>query len=137
MEAPWNFLDAVWEHIRAPRVSDRKLDALLDRVRSELPQPVFWLLGKSQSGKTSIVRALTGSDRAEIGNGFRPCTRRAELFAFPSESKAFVRFLDTRGLGEVAYDPAEDLHVLRGVPGGSLGAVRGGDPPLSGTLKSA
>ena len=112
MEAPWNFLNAVWEHIRAPKVSEQKLDKLLGRVRRELPQPVFWLLGKTQSGKTSIVRALTGSDRVEIGNSFRPCTRRAELYAFPNEAEAFVRFLDTRGLGEVEYDPAEDIHVL-------------------------
>jgi uncharacterized protein (DUF697 family) len=112
MEAAWNTLNSVWEHIRAPKVSEQKLDKLLGRVRRELPQPVFWLLGKAQSGKTSIVRALTGSDRVEIGNGFRPCTRRAKLYAFPNEAEAFVRFLDTRGLGEVEYDPAEDIHVL-------------------------
>ena len=112
MEAPWSFLNGVWDHIRAPKVSEEKLGALLSRVRRELPQPVFWLLGKSQSGKTSIIRALTGSDRAEIGNGFRPCTRRAQLYPFPNEAEAFVRFLDTRGLGEVEYDPAEDVQVL-------------------------
>ena len=112
MEAPWNSLNAVWDHIRAPKVSEDKLAALLGRVRRELPQPVFWLLGKAQSGKTSIIRALTGSDRAQIGNGFRPCTRRANLYPFPNEEEAFVRFLDTRGLGEVEYDPAEDIRVL-------------------------
>ena len=112
MEAPWSFLNAVWEHVRAPKVSEQKLDKLLGRVRRELPRPVFWLLGKAQSGKTSVVRALTGSDTVEIGNGFRPCTRRAELYAFPNEAEAFVRFLDTRGLGEVEYDPAEDIRVL-------------------------
>jgi uncharacterized protein (DUF697 family) len=112
MEAPWNFLNAVWDHIRAPKVSEEKLDKLLARARRGLPQPVFWLLGKAQSGKTSIIRALTGSDRAEIGNGFRACTRRARLYAFPDDAAAFVRFLDTRGLGEVEYDPAEDIRVL-------------------------
>ena len=60
--------------------------------------PVLWLLGKVQSGKTSIVRAFTGSDEATIGNGFTPATRTARLFAFPPEAPV-LRFLDTRGLG--------------------------------------
>jgi uncharacterized protein (DUF697 family) len=81
-------------------------------LREQLPAPVFWLLGKAQSGKTSLVRAITGSSRAEIGNGFRPCTRTAQLYPFPSEGDYFLQFLDTRGLGEVDYDPAEDLRVL-------------------------
>src|SRR5690606_34222822 len=33
--------------------------------------PVVWLLGKVQSGKTSIIRAVTGASDAEIGDGFR------------------------------------------------------------------
>lgn len=70
--------------------------------------PVVWLLGKVQSGKTSIIRAVTGARDAEIGDGFRPCTRTARLYAFPAEMPV-LRFLDTRGLGEVDYDPAEDL----------------------------
>ena len=32
--------------------------------------PVVWLLGKVQSGKTSIVRELTQATTAEIGNGY-------------------------------------------------------------------
>jgi uncharacterized protein (DUF697 family) len=70
--------------------------------------PVVWLLGKVQSGKTSLVRATTGSSSAEIGNGFRACTKTARVFDFPEEAP-LIRFLDTRGLGEVGYDPAEDL----------------------------
>lgn len=69
---------------------------------------MLWLLGTAQSGKTSIVRALTGSSRAEIGNGFEPCTRTAQLYDFPADAPV-VRFLDTRGLGEVDYDPSDDL----------------------------
>lgn len=70
--------------------------------------PVVWLLGKVQSGKTSIIRAITQSTEAEIGDGFRPCTRTARIYAFPGETPV-LRFLDTRGLGEADYDPAEDL----------------------------
>lgn len=72
--------------------------------------PVVWLLGKVQSGKSSIVRVLTDSTAAEVGNGFKPCTRTARIFEFPAEAP-LVRFLDTRGLGETGYDPGEDLAV--------------------------
>src|SRR5512145_941754 len=70
--------------------------------------PLVWLIGKVQSGKTSIVRALTGASDAEIGAGFRACTRTARIFDFPAEAP-IIRFLDTRGLGEAAYDPAADI----------------------------
>jgi uncharacterized protein (DUF697 family)/predicted GTPase len=96
----------------APKVSEEELDEYLRKIRSELPVPVFWLFGKAQSGKTSLIRALTGSSRAEIGNGFRPCTRTANLYPFPDEADCFLQFLDTRGLGEAEYDPEEDMQVL-------------------------
>jgi len=72
--------------------------------------PVVWLLGKVQSGKSSIVRAITAASAAEIGEGFRPCTRSARVFDYPSAAPV-IRFLDTRGLGEAGYDPTEDLAV--------------------------
>lgn len=70
--------------------------------------PVIWLLGKVQSGKTSLIRVMTGCSTAEIGDGFRACTKTARIFDFPEEAP-LVRFLDTRGLGETGYDAAEDL----------------------------
>jgi len=85
------------------------LDSKIDEVKQRLPIPVFWLMGKTQSGKTSIIRAITGSDKAEIGNGFKPCTKRSWFYDFPSSSHPLIRFLDTRGLGETAYNPSEDL----------------------------
>ncbi|MCF8006683.1 MAG: GTP-binding DUF697 domain-containing protein, partial [Methylovulum sp.] len=36
-------------------------------------------------------------------------TQRSHFYDFPSVSHPILRFLDTRGLGESAYDPAEDL----------------------------
>jgi uncharacterized protein (DUF697 family) len=65
-------------------------------------------VGKVQSGKTSIIRALTGASDAEIGAGFRACTKTARIFDFPAEAP-IIRFLDTRGLGEATYDPAADI----------------------------
>ena len=73
------------------------------------PVPVFWLFGKTGSGKSSIVRYLTGATQAEIGNGFRPQTQTSSQYDFPSNDQPIVRFLDTRGLGETGYDPADDL----------------------------
>jgi len=105
-------LSDFWGKFHSPKVSDEELQVRLRLLQKELPKPVFWLFGKTQSGKTSIVRALTGSTRAEIGNGFRPCTRTAELYPFPSRQDCFLQFLDTRGLGETEYDPSEDLRVL-------------------------
>ena len=75
--------------------------------------PVVWLMGKVQSGKTSIIRELTQAGCAEIGSGFRACTRTARVFDFPGEAP-IIRFLDTRGLGEVAYDPREDIGFCEG-----------------------
>lgn len=100
---------SLWKQFLDPEVDPARLDESLDRVKSELPRPVLWLLGKTQSGKTSVVRALTGASDAEIGNGFQPCTRTARLYDFPSADDCVLRFLDTRGLGEVDYSPDEDL----------------------------
>ena len=75
---------------------------------AQILAPVVWIIGKVQSGKSSIVQAITGSSAAEIGSGFKPCTRTAQVFDFPADVP-IVRFLDTRGLGETSYDPTDDL----------------------------
>ena len=69
---------------------------------------VVWLLGKTGAGKTAIVAALTGDPRAEIGQGFAPCTVTAQFYDVPREAP-LLRFLDTRGLGEANYDPKDDI----------------------------
>jgi uncharacterized protein (DUF697 family) len=81
----------------------------LDQLRQRVPAPVFWMFGKTQSGKTSIIKYLTGADAAEIGRGFKPCTRFSRLYQFPTPDAPLVSFLDTRGLDEPGYDSAEDL----------------------------
>jgi len=85
------------------------IDAKINAVKQRLPIPVFWLLGKTQSGKTSLIRAVTRNDDVVIGNGFQACTKRSRFYDFPSASHPMLRFLDTRGLGETVYNPAEDL----------------------------
>jgi len=74
----------------------------------EASAPIIWLLGKTGAGKSSIVQTLTGEGRVQVGSGFRPCTKTASIFNFPVEAP-LLRFLDTRGLEESGYDPAEDL----------------------------
>ncbi|MGQ0634393.1 MAG: YcjF family protein [Planctomycetaceae bacterium] len=113
MGRPQEFWRKAWEKFAFPTVSADELEQCFERVRRELPVPVFWLLGKTQSGKTSLIRALTENTRAEIGNGIRPCTRTAREYPFPSESDCILRFLDTRGLGEVDYDPSEDIALFQ------------------------
>jgi uncharacterized protein (DUF697 family) len=81
----------------------------LEQLRKRVPAPVFWLFGKTQSGKTSIIKYLTGADSAEIGLGFKPCTRFSRLYQFPTADAPLVSFLDTRGLDEPSYDSGEDL----------------------------
>jgi uncharacterized protein (DUF697 family) len=67
------------------------------------------LFGKTGSGKSSIVRYLTGIEQAEVGNGFQPKTLTSRQFDFPSPEQPVIRFLDTRGLAEGHYDPEEDI----------------------------
>ena len=113
MGKPKEIWKKVWRQFASPRVSAAKLERCLQQVRRELPVPVYWLLGKAQSGKTSLIRALTGNTRAEIGNGIRACTRTASEYPVPSEDDCLLRFLDTRGLGEVNYDPADDIALFQ------------------------
>jgi uncharacterized protein (DUF697 family) len=89
--------------------SDEQLQEKLDQVRKKAPVPVFWLYGKTQTGKTSIIKFLTGADEAEIGQGFKPCTRYSREYQFPTAEAPLLTFLDTRGVDEPGYDPAEDL----------------------------
>ncbi len=97
----------------APQVDDESLKATLSRLRQGLPPPVIWLFGKVQAGKTSIIRALTGAERAQIGDGFKPCTRWAARYDFPNADFPLAVFLDTRGLGEAGYVPQEDLAAFQ------------------------
>ncbi|MGE0827306.1 MAG: DUF697 domain-containing protein [Candidatus Binatia bacterium] len=102
-----------FQRLFAPRLQEEELQAALSRLREGLPPPVIWLFGKVQSGKTSIIRALTGAERAQIGSGFAACTRWAARYDFPNADFPLAVFLDTRGLGEVGYNPEEDITAFR------------------------
>lgn len=91
---------------------DPNLDLLRPDQKKELSLPTLWLLGKTGAGKSSLVQGLTGESDVVIGNGFTPCTKTAFAWDFPQE-KPLLRFLDTRGLGEAHYDPADDLQLCQ------------------------
>jgi uncharacterized protein (DUF697 family) len=92
---------------------DAEVQAHLERLRPHIPVPVFWLFGKTQSGKTTLIKYLTGATEAEIGQGFRPCTRFSRDYQFPTPEVPILSFLDTRGLDEPGYDPSEDIAHFR------------------------
>jgi hypothetical protein len=110
------FLDRLWNAISEVLFSDTRApgrgveDA---RQRAQTVAPVVWLLGKTGAGKTAIIAALTGDPRAQVGEGFEPCTRTAAFYDVPPEAP-LLRFLDTRGLGEADYDAANDIAWCEG-----------------------
>src|SRR5438093_12338242 len=107
----------------------------LDKLRAEVPVPVFWLIGKTQTGKTSIIKYLTGAEDAEIGQGFKPCTRFSREYDFPAEEAPLIAFLDTRGLDEPGYDPAEDLTAFHDKAHVVVVTIRVLDHALENVLK--
>jgi len=107
-----------------PEVSAELRD-ILDKQANTVP--VIWLIGKTGSGKSSIVHALTGDNKARIGNGFEPCTATAQFYDHPSAAPV-MRFLDTRGLGEANYDPTEDLNQCQQTSHVALIITRVDDP---------
>jgi uncharacterized protein (DUF697 family)/predicted GTPase len=88
------------------------LDATLADLHKKTPAPVLWLIGKTQSGKTSIIKFLTGANEAVIGSGFRPTTRTTRRYEFPTTEAPLLEFLDTRGLDEPGYNTTADIEAL-------------------------
>ena len=99
-----------WAQAMVEPARSPALDAVLEEHRQHVP--VLWLMGKTGAGKSSVIQRLTGDSRAAIGNGFEPCTKTASHYDHPAEAPV-LRFLDTRGLGEAGYDPAEDLAMAQ------------------------
>ena len=97
------------------------------RRQREMAVPIVWMLGKTGAGKSSLIRALTGLEDIDIGTGFAACTRTSQSFDHPA-GRPVVRFLDTRGLGEAAYDPAADLEYCAGHSHAILIVARLDDP---------
>jgi uncharacterized protein (DUF697 family)/predicted GTPase len=105
-------LDRIRQAISAavsPTLSDADVTAAWAELRSTVPTPVVWLFGRTQSGKSSIVRFLTGAPASIVGMGFRPHTATTLRYPFPDAESPIVTFLDTRGVDDAQYEPTADI----------------------------
>ncbi|QDZ38929.1 hypothetical protein FRE64_02615 [Euhalothece natronophila Z-M001] len=93
-------------------VSEEEVADILTKVREELPTTEVILAGKPQSGKSSIVRGLTGVSEEIIGQGFRPHTQHTERYPYPSEELPLVIFTDTIGLGDIQENTPQIIEEL-------------------------
>lgn len=93
--------DATQKALSLFQVDEVQIAQILESVRSQLPTTEALLIGKPQSGKSSIVRGLTGVGADIIGLGFRPHTQHTERYAYPSDELPLLIFTDTVGLGDV------------------------------------
>ncbi len=93
-------------------VNEAQLAEILESVRSELPTTEALLIGKPQSGKSSMVRGLTGVSAEIVGQGFRPHTQHTERYAYPSSDLPLLVFTDTVGLGDVNQETQAIIQEL-------------------------
>jgi len=98
-----------WKWRNTQPKSDEEYAKQIESLRETVPVPGIWLFGKTGSGKSSVVRYLTGAEDATIGEGYRPETKTSRRYDFPNPIEPLLTFLDTRGLAEASYDPREDI----------------------------
>lgn len=99
------FKDQFW-------VSDEKLAEILASVKDKLPTIEVVLIGKTQAGKSSIIRGLTGVSAEIVGQGFRPHTLHTQRYDYPSSDLPILTFTDTVGLGDVNRDTQKTIEEL-------------------------
>lgn len=94
-------------------VDAAEIAAILEQIRAELPSTEVILVGKPQTGKSSIIRAMTGVSAAIVGQGFRPHTAHTQRYAYPTDEVPLLIFTDTIGLGETASETATIIAELQ------------------------
>jgi uncharacterized protein (DUF697 family) len=82
------------------KVDESEVAQILEQVRQTLPTTEAILVGKPQTGKSSIVRGLTGASAEIIGQGYRPHTQNTQYYNFPADALPLLTFIDTVGLGD-------------------------------------
>jgi uncharacterized protein (DUF697 family) len=126
----------LWQRVATEAAAPTPADAETLTRKAIAQAQVLWLVGKTGAGKTSIVRALTGETGAEIGAGWKPCTRTARLYELPA-GPYVLRFLDTRGLGEPGYDPADDIQAAEAQATAMIAVVKSDDMTLAELVRIA
>ena len=122
---PWSGIAENWRRLPSTNwnlkgvtewfnVSEAQVQEILEQVRSELPTTEALLLGKPQTGKSSIVRGLTGVAADIIGQGFRPHTQHTQRYTYPTDDLPLLVFTDTVGLGDVTQETATVVQELTG-----------------------
>ncbi|AIE75445.1 hypothetical protein D082_29170 [Synechocystis sp. PCC 6714] len=99
-------LDRLW-------VDEAHIADILTQLRQELPTTEALLIGKPQSGKSSLVRGLTGASAEIVGQGFQPHTQNTARYAYPSEDLPLLIFTDTVGLGDIGHDTQSLIAELK------------------------
>jgi uncharacterized protein (DUF697 family) len=104
----WSDRAAEWQRHRPRRqtimswfkADEAEVAKILEQVRQTLPTTEAILVGKPQTGKSSIVRGLTGVSDEIVGQGYRPHTQNTQRYNFPTDALPLLIFTDTVGLGD-------------------------------------
>ncbi len=115
--------------------NEEQYEKSIEQIRDKAPIPTMWLFGKTGSGKSSVIRYLTGAEAASIGQGYRPETRTSRRFDFPNSVEPLLSFLDTRGLGEASYNPQADIDRFNANTQLMIVTVRVTDHALQGIIE--
>ncbi|MDJ0599944.1 MAG: 50S ribosome-binding GTPase [Crocosphaera sp.] len=94
------------------QVSDVQIAEILETVREKLPTTEAILIGKTQSGKSSIVRGLTRVSEEIVGQGFRPHTKHTNQYTYPNDDLPLLIFTDTVGLGDIQQNTQSIIQEL-------------------------
>ncbi len=96
------------------KVDEAEVKKILEQIRQALPTTEAILVGKPQTGKSSIVRGLTGVSAEIIGQGYRPHTEHTQRYNFPADALPLLIFTDTVGLGDGTQQQSEVIQELLG-----------------------
>jgi uncharacterized protein (DUF697 family) len=96
------------------KVDEAEVAKILQQVRQSLPTTEAILVGKPQTGKSSIVRGLTGVSGDIVGQGYRPHTQNTQRYNFPTDALPLLTFTDTVGLGDGRQQISEVVQELIG-----------------------
>ena len=94
-------------------VSEDRVAEHLQAIREQLPTTEVILIGKPQSGKSSIVRGMTGQPKDIVGQGFRPHTQNTERYPYPAADLPLLIFTDTVGLGDTERNTGAIIDELK------------------------